>query len=274
MRYAVLSDIHGNLEALSAVLDALAKKRIDRTLCLGDTVGYGANPIECLSRLEDCGALMVAGNHEAACVGRLELEWFNDATKTSLVWTRDRLGFPELDRLRRLRLVETTGPLTLVHASLTHPERFDYLVDAGRMIGTLRRCETPICLTGHTHVPCVAAYDLEARRLLDVRLGAEAMAGVTPPPLCGPSGQESATGGQRGGGVTLDGDPVTRRYLINPGSVGQPRDGDPRAGAAVVDTEAKAVSFLRVAYDVAAAQRKITEAGLPAFFAERLAMGR
>ena len=251
MRYAVLSDLHGNLEALTAVMEFLATQRIDEYLCLGDVMGYGADPTTCWSRLHACNATVVAGNHEYGCIGRLSLGWFNEAARAALVWTRDRLSVTDLDALRRLPLTTVVQPLTLVHGTLKHPERFEYLMDIAQAVDTLTACRTLICLVGHTHVPCVIEFDRMHRRLLRV--------------LTRPSELED---------VIYDDDVQGRRYLLNPGSVGQPRDGDPRASIAVVDTERRAASFHRVAYDVATAQRKIRDAGLPGFLADRLAVGR
>ena len=251
MRYAVLSDVHSNLEALTAVLDALAAERIDRTLCLGDVVGYGADPAACLARLAACDALIVGGNHDLACIGAFDLGWFHAAARTGVLWTRDQLGFTELDGLRRLPLTATEGPLTLVHATLRHPERFEYLVEAGQAIDTLTACRTLLCLVGHTHVPFVLEYDRNERRISRFLTKADDLADVP-----------------------FEDDPDAMRYLINPGSVGQPRDGDPRAGFAVIDTDARRVAIRRVPYDVGTAQRKIRQAGLPRFLADRLAIGR
>ncbi|MBI3320640.1 MAG: metallophosphoesterase family protein [Candidatus Omnitrophica bacterium] len=251
MRYAVLSDIHGNLEALNAVLAHLTSERIDRYLCLGDVVGYGADPGPCLERLQACEAVIVAGNHEAACVGKLDLDWFNEMARDALRWTRDRLRVPELDLLRRLPLTEVVEPFTLVHASLVYPDRFHYLVDAAQAIETMAACRTLICLAGHTHVAGFMEYDRSRRRLTQCR--------TTPAELVN---------------VTFEDRPETQRYLINPGSVGQPRDGDPRASCLVIDAEQQRVSVHRVPYDVGAAQQKIRSAGLPAFLADRLAVGR
>lgn len=251
MRYAVLSDIHANLEALTAVMDTLAASRIDRYLCLGDVVGYGADPAVCLSRLQGCEALVVGGNHDLACIGKLELEWFNDAAKAALLWTRDQLSVTELDALRRWPLKATEGPFTLVHSTLRHPERFEYLVDVAQAVDTMMICPTLICLAGHTHLACVIEYDRTQRRLMRILTTAKELAEVT-----------------------FADDPASRRYVVNPGSVGQPRDGDPRAGCAIIDTDLKRITFPRVPYDIETAQRKIREAGLPAFLADRLAVGR
>lgn len=251
MRYAVLSDVHGNLEALTAVLAMLSSYHIDRYLCLGDVVGYGAEPAACLNRLRALDAVIVAGNHEQACLGKLDVNWLNEAARAAILWTRDQLSITELDVLRRLPLTDTTGPVTLVHATLKHPERFEYLVDIGQAVDALTLCRTLICAAGHTHLPCFVEYDRPYRRVLRV--------------LTAPNDLEQ---------VAFVDDAQSRRYLLNPGSVGQPRDGDPRASVAVIDTDAKRASVHRVPYDVAAAQQKIRQAGLPAFLAERLALGR
>ena len=251
MRYAVLSDIHSNLEALTAVMDRLASERIDRYLCLGDVIGYGADPAACLDRLRSCEAVIVGGNHDLACLGKLELAWFNDLAREAVVWTRDQLDFADLDFLRRFPLMATVEPFTLVHGSLRHPSRFEYLLDAARMIDTLTACRTLLCLVGHTHLPCFVEYDRVHRRVLRILTKPEELAKAL--------FVEDAAG---------------RRYLINPGSVGQPRDGDPRASVAVIDTETRSVSVHRVSYNVAEAQRKIRQAGLPGFLADRLAVGR
>lgn len=251
MRYAVLSDVHGNLEALGAVLEALAAERIDRILCLGDIVGYGADPAECLARLQACAALMVGGNHDMACIGKLDLGWFNHAARMSLEWTRDRLSFTDLDTLRRLPLTASEEPWTLVHGTLRHPERFEYLVDVAQAVDTMTACRTLLCLLGHTHVPCLIEYQRGPRRITRMLTGPEEL-----------------------GDVAYHTDAEAWRYVVNPGSVGQPRDGDPRASLAIMDTERARIQVRRVPYDIAAAQRKIRATGLPAFLADRLAVGR
>jgi len=251
MRYAILSDIHGNLEALTAVLASLATERIDRYLCLGDVVGYGADPVACLERLHGVDAVMVAGNHEWGCLGKLDEGWFNDAARIALGWTRARLGVGERERLRQLPLTTTDGPCTLVHGTLRQPEQFDYLMDSAEALETLKSCRTQFCLVGHTHVPCMIEYDRDTHALVRMVTGRDALADVR---------YQDA--------------PERVRYLANPGSVGQPRDGDRQASVALLDTATRTFSVRRVAYDVATAARKIREAGLPSFLAERLAVGR
>jgi len=251
MRYAALADVHGNLEALTAVLDALASERIDQYVCVGDVVGYGADPAACLERVQALRAVIVGGNHDLACAGRLDLGWFNDAARAALVWTREQLSVAELDGLRRLPLTQTVGPLTLVHSMLRRPERFEYLMDLAQAVDTLTACRTAICLIGHTHLPCFIEYDLDERRVLRVLTAAQELVRVA-----------FAMG---------DG---ARRALLNPGSVGQPRDGDPRASCAVIDSERGECAIRRVPYDIASAQRKIRDAGLPTLLADRLVVGR
>ena len=251
MRYAILSDIHGNLEALTAVMETLASERIDRYLCLGDMIGYGADSVACLELLQARDAVCVAGNHEWGCIGRLELAWFHEAARAVILWTRDRLSVTDLDHVRQLPLTTIVEPFTFVHGTLTHPERFEYLADAAQAMETLSACQTLICLVGHTHQPCCVEYDRRRRRLT-----------------------RFMTSSEQAADIEFVDDPHAMRYLINPGSVGQPRDGDARASVAIVDTAMRRVAFRRVAYDIAAAQRKIREAGLPAFLADRLAIGR
>jgi diadenosine tetraphosphatase ApaH/serine/threonine PP2A family protein phosphatase len=251
MRYAILSDIHSNLEALTAVMDTLASERIDRYLCLGDVIGYGADPAACLARLQSCDATIVGGNHDFACVGKLDVAWFNDVARAAVLWTRDQLSFADLDYLRRFPLTATVESFTLVHGSLRRPQRFEYLVDAAQAIDTMVTCRTLMCLVGHTHLPCFMEYDRTHHRMTRILTAPEELAEV----------------------AFLD-DADRMRYLANPGSVGQPRDGDPRASVAVIDTQLRRLSLRRVPYDVATAQRKIRVAGLPEFLADRLAVGR
>ena len=250
MRYAILSDIHANLEALSAALEHLSGEHIDTYLCTGDILGYGADPSPCLDRLQSLQAVCVAGNHEWGCIGKLDVQWFHEAARRALEWTRDQLGFADLDVLRRMPLTAQVGPCTLVHGTLRCPERFEYLTDLAQAIEMAMHLRTPIGVYGHTHVPCLIEYDPQHHRLGRILT------------------QDAELRDAR-----LLPDPGLR-YVINPGSVGQPRDGDPRASVAILDAEARTVSIRRVPYDLAVTQRKIRAAGLPAFLAERLALGR
>lgn len=240
MRYAILSDIHGNLEALDAVL-ADAASRADAVLCLGDIVGYGADPVACIERVAERAELVVAGNHEHGAAGLLDLDWFNDRARAALQWTRRRLDVDHLAWLAARPLVGDLDDATLVHASPARPEEWDYLVTADEGYEVFAQFATRVCFVGHSHRACVWSVGSSGRAYE-------------------PGATEVAI--ERG-----------RRYLINVGSVGQPRDRDPRAAYALWDVDGRRVSIQRVVYDLATARRKILAAGLPRFLAERLTIG-
>jgi diadenosine tetraphosphatase ApaH/serine/threonine PP2A family protein phosphatase len=240
VRYAILSDIHGNLEALRAVL-ADSRDRADAVLCLGDTVGYGADPLACVDLVAESAEATVCGNHDHAVAGRLGLEWFNRYARAAAEWTRERLDDEHRAYLGALPLVREVAGATLVHASPAQPEEWDYLVTAEDGFLVFGDFATRWCFVGHSHVP-----------------GAWSLGSAGPEHLPGADRVEA----QRG-----------RRYLVNVGSVGQPRDRDPRAAYAVWDAEAGSVEIRRVAYDHTATRRKIVDAGLPRFLADRLAAG-
>ena len=240
MRYAILSDIHGNLEALRAVLADCAAGA-DAVLCLGDTVGYGAEPLACVELVAERAEAVVGGNHEHAVAGRLDLAWFNRYARAAAEWTREQLDDDHRAYLGALPLVREVAEATLVHASPAQPEEWDYLVSAEDGFAAFAHFATRWCFVGHSHVP--GAWSLGSS-------GPEHHPEVVRLPQ------------ERG-----------RRYIVNVGSVGQPRDRDPRAAYAVWDVEAGHVEIRRVTYDVTAARRKIVAAGLPRFLADRLAAG-
>jgi diadenosine tetraphosphatase ApaH/serine/threonine PP2A family protein phosphatase len=240
VKYAIFSDVHGNLEALRAVLDDAAG-RADAVLCLGDAVGYGADPAACIELLATRARGFVAGNHEYGVADRLDLAWFNRWARAAAEWTRERLDDDHRAWLATLPLTLEIGDATLVHASPAQPDDWDYLVTAEDGWGAFAHFATRWCFVGHSHVPGVWS------------LGSS-----------GPE-YEPAPGhvvSERG-----------RRYIVNVGSVGQPRDRDPRAAYGLWDVEAGRVEIRRVAYDVATARRKIESAGLPRFLADRLVVG-
>lgn len=241
MRYAILSDIHGNLEALRAVL-ADAGDRADAFLCLGDIVGYGADPGACIELVAERCQLVVGGNHEHAVAGRIDLNWFNPYARAAAEWTHDRLDDDQRAWLGSLPLVSEAGDATLVHASPAHPEEWEYLVSAEDGFAALGAFTTRLCFVGHSHLPGMWVQ--------------------------GSWGRE-----HEAGAVKVSIDPGCR-YIINVGSVGQPRDHDPRAAYALWDVEGRTLAIQRVAYDLAAARAKIVAAGLPRFLADRLAEGR
>lgn len=242
MRYGIISDIHGNLEALDAVLGELERARVDRYLCIGDIVGYGADPKECIEAVKAIGPeIAIAGNHEWGVLGLLDLEYFNEYASAAVTWTKKILEKEELDYLMSFKLSGSTGDITLVHGSLNEPSRFNYIFDTNDAYATMKLCKTPLCFVGHTHAPGIFYAD------------------------------EKKVARSPGFSVTLD---RSKKYLIDAGSIGQPRDGDPRASFAIYDTEAGGVEIRRVAYNIEQAQEKILRAGLPAELASRLARGR
>ncbi|MBI3322997.1 MAG: metallophosphoesterase family protein [Candidatus Omnitrophica bacterium] len=240
MRYGVFSDVHSNLEALEAVLGEMERERVDRLLCAGDLVGYGADPGACLARIRGAGACSVCGNHDCAVIGRLALDWFNENARASLEWTTPRLPGPEKEYLAGLPYTWKDASVTMVHSALDNPKSWRYVLDPAGAEACLSAQETPIAFFGHTHVPGIFLLEegmARFRRAEQFTLGA---------------GQKA---------------------LVNVGSVGQPRDGDPRAAYVLYDSDAGRVEIRRVAYPVEKAQRKILEAGLPEFLAARLAIG-
>jgi diadenosine tetraphosphatase ApaH/serine/threonine PP2A family protein phosphatase len=240
VRYAVLSDVHANLEALEAVLTDAAP-RADGVLCLGDVVGYGADPEACVELLATRGQVLVAGNHEHGVAGLLDLDWFNPWARTAAEWTRERLDDAHRAWLGALPLTAEVGDATLVHASPDRPDEWEYLMSAEDGFAVFGAFATRLCFVGHSHLPGVWSL--------------------------GSSGPAFEPGSVE---IALE---AGRRYLVNVGSVGQPRDRDPRAAYALWDLDRGVVAIRRVAYDVGAALAKILASGLPRFLADRLALG-
>ena len=241
MRYGLIADIHGNLEALKAVLNDLEKERIDSYLCVGDIVGYGASPKECIEIVRSLKTeASIAGNHEWGILGFLDLDYFNKYAREALIWTKDAIGPAELDYLKSFKLTWVDKKITLVHGSLDEPEEFNYIFNSEGAEATLRAQKTQVSFVGHSHVPGIFYFDGRAS------VEAESLE------------------------VKLEPD---KKYVINIGSVGQPRDGDPRAAFGIYDEEAGIVEIKRASYDIEGAQAKILAAGLPASLAARLAEG-
>jgi diadenosine tetraphosphatase ApaH/serine/threonine PP2A family protein phosphatase len=241
MRVAVLSDIHANLPALDAVLAALGE--VDAVWQLGDVVGYGPHPDEVVARLREAGATGVRGNHDVAALGFLDVEWFNSAARRAVEWTARRISPETRAWLAGLPERAELGEMTLVHGSPRDPT-WEYIMTTPDAGASLAAFATPCCLHGHTHVPAAWRADDDGHvELLRPSDGSE---------------------------LALD----ARRVLLNPGSVGQPRDGDPRASFLVMDTEARRATWHRVAYPIATTQADIGAAGLPRWLADRLADGR
>jgi diadenosine tetraphosphatase ApaH/serine/threonine PP2A family protein phosphatase len=214
-------------------------------LCLGDLIGYGADPGACVDAVGERAVALVGGNHEHGAAGLMSLEWFNPVARAAALWTRGQLPSAALAWLGDLPLTAVVGDATLAHASPSHPEEWDYLLSAEDGFGVFGAFETRLCFVGHSHRPGVWS------------LGSS-----------GPEHADRFTAWPAE--VPLE---DGRRYLVNVGSVGQPRDRDPRAAYAVWDLEARRVEIRRVVYDHRDAARRILAAGLPRLLADRLASG-
>lgn len=246
MRIGILGDIHANKEALTASIEAMQEEGVDQWVQVGDIVGYGADPKECLAIVKELGCTVCIGNHDAAVVGLLSTDYFNPYARQAVEWTRSQLSIDELDYLRQLPLVVVAQDYTVVHGSLHMPEQFGYVISVVEAKDSLRAQETAMGFVGHSHVPAIymerdglPAGELEVVYAPEVTVSTEGCAKV----------------------------------LMNVGSVGQPRDEDPRAAYALYDTSTHQASIRRVEYDIAASQQKIREAGLPDVLADRLALG-
>jgi diadenosine tetraphosphatase ApaH/serine/threonine PP2A family protein phosphatase len=237
--------VHGNLEALTAVLGDAAAAGAGAVLCLGDLVGYGADPAACVEQVGERAVAAVAGNHEHGVLGLTDLAWFNPIAKAAVFWTRGSLDADHGRYLETLPLVRTFEDATLVHASPRQPGEWDYLMSAQDGFDVFGDFTTRLCFVGHSHRPDVWSL------------------GSSGPEFTGDLRTRPATARLEDG----------RRYIINVGSVGQPRDRDPRAAYAIWDRDERTVAIRRVAYDHREAARKILAAGLPRPLADRLAHG-
>ncbi|MGE4358181.1 MAG: metallophosphoesterase [Candidatus Omnitrophota bacterium] len=242
MRYAILGDIHSNLEALSEVLGELRRESIDEYYSIGDIVGYYANPKECIEIIRRVCKNSVAGNHDWACVDKLSLDWFNDLAKEAIIWTANLLDKDEKDFLFHRELVYQKEDFTLVHGTLFKPEKFYYLNNLSYAWMCFQNLKTKILFLGHTHIPFFCFMDSGGKVLYSFENKIFLKDGF--------------------------------RYIVNVGSVGQPRDGDRRASFCIYDTEENYVELRRVEYDFRKTQGKILNNSLPEELALRLAWGR
>jgi diadenosine tetraphosphatase ApaH/serine/threonine PP2A family protein phosphatase len=244
VRYAVLSDVHGNLEALETVLADVRRGGPDLCLCLGDTVGYGPDPNECAARIQELAGPAIKGNHDLAAIGALDTSRFSPLARTAIEWT---IGVVSEDTRRWLvtlpNRIEVPDFLA-VHGSPRDPIE-EYILDLPTSLAIFSEHAFSLCLVGHSHVP--GTFILGA----DGTVSARALPVGEPVPLA-----------------------RSCRYIVNVGSVGQPRDGDPRAGYLLLDTEERTVTLRRLPYSIAATQEKMGARGLPSALARRLAMGR
>ena len=238
--FAILGDVHANLDALNVVLDDCRRQGVTDFLCTGDVVGYNAAPHECMDIIRAIGCPVVVGNHDFYVSSSQDLDDFNPAAAV-VEWTRRQLSEEELYWLRNLPFSQTQMGITLVHATMDNPGNFGYVFDNLQAEANFTFQKTPVCFHGHTHCPMIFEKQMGGVFRIDAQ------------------------------DFTL---PIGRKYFINVGSVGQPRDGDPRATYVLYSPKTRQVRFRRLEYDVAAAQERIRLAGLPERLAERLQFGQ
>jgi diadenosine tetraphosphatase ApaH/serine/threonine PP2A family protein phosphatase len=243
MRYVLISDIHGNLEALQAVLSFGTNLEPFQLYCLGDTVGYGANPGECFDIMQREANLILAGNHDLAVAGVIASEDFNPMAQAAADWTRHALSEDQLHDLANLPLVYVDGDYFFTHASPIDPMSFGYVRTLEDVAEVMSSIGQRFCFVGHTHLPVLVRLNDETGQMEIVRENQ----------------------------IRIE---DHHRYFINVGSIGQPRDSNPDACMLILDEEAETLEFLRVPYDISASQNKILSEGLPSYLAERLMLAR
>ncbi len=240
MRYGIFSDIHGNWEALQEILRFCQKEGVNDFISLGDVVGYGANPKECLDMIRGLDTVCVAGNHDWAVSGRFNFENFHHDAQEAVIWTRNQLFSDDMDFLNSLSLVFKNEEFIAVHGTLGEPERFRYLFYMSDALQTFHLMDRPICFTGHSHVPQVLVQEGERVVCLN-KMSVKANSDY--------------------------------KYIVNVGSVGQPRDGNPKASCCLFDSQTRDIDIVRISYDYQSACDKILKAGLPPSLAYRLLIG-
>ena len=239
MKYAIISDIHSNWEALERAYEEIEKKAVDEIVCLGDAVGYGANPSECLALICKVSSEIIMGNHDRAVEDVKLRDEFNDWAREAIEWTANVLNPEEKKQIRKFSpiVIDIERNITWTHGSAHEPDEFHYLFNEADVRHSFKVLETDFCFFGHTHIPSLfSKKSAEARYLT--------------------AGIYQLT--------------KAERYLINPGSIGQPRDRNPRLGFAFFDSDRLTLEIVRLDYDNKKAADKIRKAGLPAYLADRL----
>jgi predicted phosphodiesterase len=240
MKYAIIADIHSNLEAFEVVLRDIEAQKCDQIVCLGDIVGYNANPKECLKIVRELNIPCIKGNHDEYCSTNEPMEGFNPHAADAIAWTRQQLDEDEKKFLRELKYIRLINNFTIVHATLDVPQRWGYVFDKLMAAASFTYQNTNVCFFGHTHVPLAFIRDSV------VRGGTYSKFKVEP----------------------------GKKYFVNVGSVGQPRDNNPKAGYVIYDMNEMTIELRRLDYDIKKAQAKIIAAGLPQRLADRLAVGK
>ncbi|MFC1644202.1 metallophosphoesterase family protein [Candidatus Omnitrophota bacterium] len=241
MTYTIISDIHGNLQAFDAVIKSLPEKNNTHIICAGDVVGYGADPDGCIEKMLALGAKNILGNHDAAVIDKTDIYYFNEYAASAVLWTKEHLSKAGREYLNALPLVLEEDLFTVVHGTLHDPEQFIYMVSAASAMHTFERLKTKICFVGHSHVPGVFIFrDGKVYQSFKKKIRIE----------------------------------KGEKYIINVGSVGQPRDNDSRACYCTYDPDKGEVDFYRIEYDIKLAREQIISAGLPQTLGDRLLYGR
>jgi predicted phosphodiesterase len=240
MKYAIIADIHANLEALEVVLQDAKEQNCTHYACLGDVVGYNANPKECLDIIRDMGMPCVKGNHDEYCSIESNLEGFNPHAAEAIHWTRAQLTEEDREWLRNLKYIRLVASFSIVHATLDGPQRWGYVFDRLAAAASFTYQNTSVCFFGHTHVPVAFIRDSV------VRGGTYSKFKIEP----------------------------GRKYFINVGSVGQSRDGVAKATYVIYNVDEGSVELRRLDYEISKTQAKIRAAGLPERLAERLSLGK
>ncbi len=242
MRYAIISDVHGNLAALEKVLRRIEIEHCDRIICLGDLVGYGPFPNECIQLVQKVAALTLAGNHDHASIGLLDMEYFNPYAKTAMEWTITALTQESKDYLATLGLERHERGAFFVHATPCNPADWNYIMTLHEADYNFACFEDGVCFIGHSHIP--VAFSLNGTAKIKIY-------------------RETTIGFDE-----------KSRYIVNVGSVGQPRDGNPEAAFGIFDTEPGTFQLVRVDYDILATQRAMMALNLPKFLIDRIQYGR
>lgn len=242
MRFALISDIHANYEALIAVLKDIEDQNVDTIYCLGDVIGYGTDPVTCLEEIDKCCEVKLMGNHEYAALGLASTENYNYAAKYASEWTKNQLTDYEFCMISKFAMTHSIDDFLLVHSSPYEPDKWHYIIAPQAALNGFQHFTEKICFFGHSHLPQIFVENGDSL------------------PRC-----------QTGHDILPDPD---SRYLINVGSVGQPRDNDNRACYAIFDTNEYELLYRRVEYDIALVQTKMSHANMPDMLIDRLAVGR
>jgi len=240
MKYAIFGDIHANLEAFQAVLEDAEAQNCTDHVCVGDIVGYASDPNECLRIVRELDCPVVKGNHDEEAVLDTSLDGLNPLAKFAMEWTREQLNEEEREYLTNLKLVRQVRDFTIVHATLDTPGSWTYVTNKFDAMASFSYQFTQLCFYGHTHTPRIYVKGDSVDAIEDTSVNLE----------------------------------MGRKYFINVGSTGQPRDGDWRCSYAIYDVEEQEVTIRRLRYDIQKAQDKIIDAGLPEMLAHRLALGK